>query len=80
MIDEFAINLECTMLHVIGTPSHEIVIGQVITTYVSQDYMKDGKLDFNKFTPLLWYPEMGQYVSTGRAVGKSFGIGKGLKR
>jgi flavin reductase (DIM6/NTAB) family NADH-FMN oxidoreductase RutF len=79
MIEEFPINFECTVLHVIGTHSHELVIGQVISTYVSESYLKDGKLDFNRFSPLLWYPDMGQYVTIGPALGKAFGIGKELR-
>jgi flavin reductase (DIM6/NTAB) family NADH-FMN oxidoreductase RutF len=78
MIDEFPINFECTMLHIIGTASHEIVIGQVVSTYVSEEYMKDGKVEVNKLNPLLWYQEMDQYVSFGRTLGKSHGIGNEL--
>ena len=79
MIDEFPINFECTMLHIIGTTSHEIVIGQVAGTYVSEEYIKDGKIDVNKLNPLLWYQEMDQYVSFGQTLGKSHGIGSQLK-
>jgi flavin reductase (DIM6/NTAB) family NADH-FMN oxidoreductase RutF len=76
MIEQFPVNFECTLLHIIGTTSHETVIGQIVGTYISAEYVKDGKLDPDKFNPLLWYPAMGQYVAIGRAVGKSFGVGK----
>jgi flavin reductase (DIM6/NTAB) family NADH-FMN oxidoreductase RutF len=80
MIEQFPVNLECFLLHIIGTPSHEIVIGQIVSTYVSQDYSKEGKLDPEKFSPLLWYPELGQYVAYGRALGKPHDVGKDLKK
>jgi len=80
MIEEFPINLECTLLHVMGSKSHFVVIGQVEGTYVSQEYVKDGKLDASKLNPLLWYPEMGEYVGIGKSAGKSHGIGNALKK
>ena len=79
MIEQFPVNFECTLLHIIGTTSHETVIGQVVGTYISPEYVKEGKLDPEKFNPLLWYQAMGQYVATGTAIGKSFGIGKEIK-
>ncbi len=80
MIEQFPVNFECTLLHILGTTSHETVVGQVMATYISPEYVKDGKLDPEKFNPLLWYPAMGQYVSTGHALGKSFGIGNEIKK
>jgi flavin reductase (DIM6/NTAB) family NADH-FMN oxidoreductase RutF len=80
MIEQFPVNFECTLLHILGTVSHEIVIGQIVATYISPEYVKDGKLDTEKFNPLLWYPDMGQYIGTGRTLGKAFDIGKALKK
>jgi flavin reductase (DIM6/NTAB) family NADH-FMN oxidoreductase RutF len=79
MIEQFPVNFECTLLHVMGTTSHMTVIGQIVGTYISSEYTKNGKLDPQKFNPILWYPEMGQYVAAGRAIGK-IGIGNELKK
>jgi flavin reductase (DIM6/NTAB) family NADH-FMN oxidoreductase RutF len=79
MIEQFPVNFECSILHVIGTKSHFIVIGQVEGTYVSQEYVKDGKLDPDKFSPLLWYPDKSEYVAVSRALGKPHSIGGELK-
>jgi flavin reductase (DIM6/NTAB) family NADH-FMN oxidoreductase RutF len=80
MIEQFPVNFECTILHVIGTASHMTVIGQIVGTYISSEYAKDGKLDPEKFNPLLWYQETGRYVATGRTLGKYFGIGNEIKK
>ena len=80
MIEQFAVNFECTLLHILGTPSHATVIGQVVGTYISENYIKNGKLDAEKFNPLLWYPGMGQYVANCQAVGKIHSIGNSLNK
>jgi flavin reductase (DIM6/NTAB) family NADH-FMN oxidoreductase RutF len=79
MIEEFPVNFECSVLHVMGTKSHFVVIGQVEGTYISGEYAKDGKLDPDKFNPLLWYPDKAAYVATGRVLGKPHEVGKELK-
>jgi flavin reductase (DIM6/NTAB) family NADH-FMN oxidoreductase RutF len=80
MIEEFPVNFECSVLHVMGTKSHFVVIGQVEGTYISEEYAKDGKLDADKFSPLLWYPDKGEYVAVSKALGKPHGIGNELKK
>ncbi len=80
MIEQFPVNFECTLLHILGTESHMTVIGRVVGTYISPEYVKDSKLDAGKFNPLLWYPDLGQYVASGPVLGKPAGIGNELKK
>jgi flavin reductase (DIM6/NTAB) family NADH-FMN oxidoreductase RutF len=79
MIEQFPINFECKLLHMIGTVTHAVVIGQVVGTYISGEYLKEGKLDTDKFVQLLWYKDSGQYVAAGKPVGQAFSIGHRIK-
>jgi flavin reductase (DIM6/NTAB) family NADH-FMN oxidoreductase RutF len=79
MIEQFPINMECSVAHILSTNSHSIVLGRIDGTYVSQELLSEGELDLNKLTPLLWFSDKSQYVSVGEAVGKSRSIGNELK-
>ena len=76
MIKQCAINLECTLFHTLSTTSHVIVIGQIHATYISGEYLKDGKPDFDKLNPLLWFEGKAEYVGFGNSFGKSRSIGQ----
>jgi flavin reductase (DIM6/NTAB) family NADH-FMN oxidoreductase RutF len=79
MITQCPINMECTVVHLLGSNTHTIVIGKVEATYISDQYMKDGKPDFDNLNPLLWFRNMASYVGIGKIVGKSSSTGKELK-
>ncbi len=79
MIEQCLINMECSVVHVLGSNSHSIVIGRIDGTYVSQELLVDGRPDFSKFAPLLWFVDKAEYVTAGKTVGKSRSIGNELK-
>ena len=80
MIEQFPVNLECRLLHMLSSNIHAIVIGQIEATYVSEEYMTDGKPDAKKINPLVWFAERGEYLALGQTVGKSRGTGNEIKR
>jgi len=79
MIEQCSINMECSIVHILGSNSHAIVIGQIDGTYISQDLLVDGKPDFNKLSPLLWFVDKAEYVTIGEVIGKSHSSGNELK-
>jgi len=79
MIEQCVINMECSVVHILGSRSHVIVIGQIDGTYISQELLVDGKPDFNKLTPLLWFVDKAEYVTAGEVIGKSHSSGNELK-
>ena len=79
MIEQCSINMECRLIHMLGSNSHCIIIGQIDGTFVSQELLVDGKPDFDKFTPLLWFANKAEYVTIGKTVGKSRSSGNELK-
>ncbi|MFC2045756.1 flavin reductase, partial [Chloroflexota bacterium] len=79
MIEQCPINMECTLIHTLGSNSHVIVIGRVDGTYISQEFLEDGELNLDKLNPLLWIQKRSEYVAVGRSVGKAWSMGKTLK-
>jgi len=79
MIEQCPISMECTVLHILGSNSHLIVIGRIDGTYVSQELLTEGNPNWDKISPLLWFPNKSEYVEIGNIVGKSRNIGNALK-
>jgi len=57
--------------------NHELFIGEIIETYCEDKYMKDGELDLERFSPILYGPTA--YWKLGKALAKTRSIGKDLK-
>ena len=79
MIAQCPINMECSLLHILSSSSHAIVIGRIEASYVSGEYVKEGKLNLGDLNPLLWIPSTGDYVGAGGVVGKVRAIGNEIK-
>ena len=79
MIGQFPVNMECTLMHVLNSNSHAIVIGRVESTYISAEFYQDGQLKLDQLNPLLWVQSGGNYIGIGPIVGKSSVIGKEIK-
>lgn len=80
MIKQCPLNMECSLMHIISSNSHAIVIGRIEASYVSGEYVKDGKLNLGDMNPLLWIPSKADYVGIGDAVGKCWVIGKEIQK
>lgn len=80
MIEQCPVNMECTVVHIIGTTSHAIVIGRVDGAYVADEYFVNGKMSFDKFNPLLWFVDKGDYVGPGAFAGKVRSSGNQIKQ
>jgi flavin reductase (DIM6/NTAB) family NADH-FMN oxidoreductase RutF len=79
MINQCPLNMECSLMHILSSSSHVIVIGRIEASYVSGEYVKEGKLNLGDMNPLLWIPNKGDYVGVGNSVGKCRVIGKEIK-
>lgn len=79
MIEQCPVNLECSVMHILSSVSHSIIIGRIEATYVSQEYLKGENLDTDKIDPLIWFSDRGDYVRVGQSLGKSHSIGRELK-
>jgi flavin reductase (DIM6/NTAB) family NADH-FMN oxidoreductase RutF len=79
MIMQCPLNMECSLIHVLSSNSHAIVIGRIEASFANNEYVKDGKLDLGDISPLLWMPNRGDYIGVGSTVGKVRIIGKEIK-
>ncbi|MFC1909356.1 flavin reductase family protein [Chloroflexota bacterium] len=71
LIDQYPINMECKIVHLLELGSHVLVIGEVEETHVTESCMTDGKLDFDKIKPFTYtmgagheYRVMGEIIGT----------------
>jgi flavin reductase (DIM6/NTAB) family NADH-FMN oxidoreductase RutF len=71
LIDQYPINMECKVEHLLELGSHVLVIGRIEETHVSESCMTDGKLDFDKIRPFTYtigpnheYRVMGEIIGT----------------
>ncbi len=53
MIKQCPVNLECSVVHILGSNNHAIVIGKIDATYISSECCKEGKPDFDMLDTLL---------------------------
>ncbi len=79
MIEQCPVNLECSVVHILTSTSHYIIIARIEATYVSQEYLKGETIDADKLNPLIWFADRGDYIRVGQSLGKSHSIGRELK-
>ena len=80
MIDGCPASLECKVVQILNLGSHEMVIGQVEESYVSESALTGGVPDVDKMKPFLWVMGAGgEYRQFGKKIGGGFSTGKQLK-
>ena len=81
MIEQFPVNLECSVVQAPELGSHTLFIGRIEEVYVSEECLTDGKPDVNKIRPLAYVgdPER-QYMALGEVIARSHSVGLELRR
>jgi len=80
LIEQYPVNLECKVVHILDLGSHSLVIGRIRETHVSESCLTDGKPDIDKINPLIYITDSdGQYQALGGVIGKAYSAGKELK-
>ena len=72
MIEQYPVNLECKVMHILDLGSHELVVGRIEETYISDDCLTDGKPDINKIKPIVYAGR--RYMALGEVVGGAFTV------
>jgi flavin reductase (DIM6/NTAB) family NADH-FMN oxidoreductase RutF len=81
MVEQCPVNLECRVMHLLDVGSHILVVGEIMETYISEEFMTDGRPDVAKIKPFAFNPGPGgDYQAFGEPVGEAFSIGLGLRR
>jgi len=76
-INEFPLNLECKVVHVIDLGLHTQFVGEIVNIKVDE-LMEDNEQQplIEQIMPLIFAPSSRNYYTIGEEVGKAFSIGK----
>lgn len=70
MIEECPVNILCRLIDTVDLPKNEVFIGEIVETYVSGEFVVDGKPDVKKINPLILAG--GNYWELGQIAGGAF--------
>jgi flavin reductase (DIM6/NTAB) family NADH-FMN oxidoreductase RutF len=76
LVQECSLNLECRVIHSLDMGSHNLVVGEIIETYITDNCMSDGKADPGKIDPLIFIPGTREYHCLGEAIAPAFKTGR----
>ena len=76
MIQECPVTHACEVVQILNLGSHELIIGRIAETHVSEECMTNGRPDAGKMRPLFFMS--GKYCAVGDFVGDTFQIGKSI--
>jgi len=79
LIEQCPVNLECEVVHILNMGSHELIVGKVEETHVTETCLTDGKPDVLKINPLIFTTTPRQYHAFGEVVGKAFSVGREIE-
>ncbi|MBW1961791.1 MAG: flavin reductase family protein [Deltaproteobacteria bacterium] len=81
MIEQFPVNLECSVVKEVKLGTHFLFIGQIQQVHVSENVLTNGLPDVEKIKPIIYSSgaEMA-YYGLGSRLGAAHSCGKELKR
>ena len=81
MIKECPVNMLCKLVKTADLPNREIFFGKVLESYVNEECLTKGIVDFKKINPLLFTmngPGNASYWKLGEIVGAAYKEGKNI--
>jgi flavin reductase (DIM6/NTAB) family NADH-FMN oxidoreductase RutF len=79
LIEQCPVNLACRLEHVLELGSHQLVIGVVQETHVTDSCLNDGRPDFRQIRPIVFGSTTpAEYFAFGESVGRAFVVGRQL--
>ena len=76
LIEECPINLECKLIHSLNIGSHDLIVGEILETHITESCLTDGKADPEKINPLVFSPAVQKYHRVGPVVAQAYQVGK----
>ncbi len=80
MIVDFPVSMECRLERVVDFASHDLFVGEIVQTYVSNEVLHEGKVDIARVDPLLFDFQSVHYWGLGEKLGPCWRVGKELKQ
>ena len=79
LLEQCPVNLACRVEHVLSLGTHQLFVGRVEETYVTDICLTDGKPDFSKIRPLIFGMAPRAYFGVGALVSPAF-VNKEFKK
>jgi flavin reductase (DIM6/NTAB) family NADH-FMN oxidoreductase RutF len=80
MIRECPLCLEMRLYETVELPANRFFIGEIVAAWADGEILTDGKVDVEKFQPLLLTMPDNRYWSLGNVVADAWSVGKALKK
>ncbi len=76
-VKEFPMVLECKVIHQYEIGLHTHFVGEILDVKIDKELLNNqGEPDIDKMQPIVFCPEIRQYRTVGKLIGKAFEIGK----
>lgn len=80
LIEQCPINMECTVAHILDLGTHDLIIGKIEETHISEHCYTDDKLDVHKIRPIVFTRDHRPfYQALGKTIADAYSIGLDLK-
>ncbi|MFX1394557.1 MAG: flavin reductase family protein [Promethearchaeota archaeon] len=81
MISEAPVNHECKVAKIIDlNGTNEFIIGEIVQTYVNEEYISKGKPDIQKIQPIVFSGFEANYMKVGDVLAKAYKVGRDYKK
>jgi flavin reductase (DIM6/NTAB) family NADH-FMN oxidoreductase RutF len=81
MIKECPLNLECRVVQAVDLGGNsELIIGEIVETYTTEQYLTNGLPDIRKIKPIIFTMHDNNYWQVGGHLGGAWNIGKDYKK
>jgi flavin reductase (DIM6/NTAB) family NADH-FMN oxidoreductase RutF len=77
LIEQCPVNHACEVVQILKLGSHELIVGRIVESYISDDCITDGRPDVGKIRPFL-FTLSAKYHALGDTVGDAFRTGQAI--
>jgi flavin reductase (DIM6/NTAB) family NADH-FMN oxidoreductase RutF len=78
LIEQCPINHSCEVVQILNLGSHEMVVGRIVETHISEEFYTEGRPDAGKMRPFLF--ANGKYYALGELLADAFRIGSTINQ
>ncbi|MFC2036214.1 flavin reductase family protein [Chloroflexota bacterium] len=79
MVKECPINMECRLIQTLDFQLGEVFIGEIVETYISEQCLTEGLVDYTKVHPILFAMQGRGYWKLGDRFANAWEIGENIK-
>ena len=76
MIKNCPLTAECRLQQIVEFAGTDLIVGEIVETYVNEELVSEGKVNAEQMDPLLYFTNGSIYHRLGAQEAKAFKIGK----